>query len=84
MQNYSRQAQMEYESGKIVVIDYVVLGDYIKDYQRAFGKDLKMRVLLPETKVNAHRDKYRDCWTAGHEHVAEIERKIFTRPSLNW
>lgn len=67
-----RRAKEFFDNGKSVVVDFVVLGDFISDFQRTFGDDLVMRALLPRIEVTIARDTSRDCWTVGEKHVREL------------
>jgi cytidylate kinase len=52
-----------------IIVDYIVLGNYITEYKNAFGEDLVFKVLLPSVDVVVRRDNNRDCWIAGKEHI---------------
>lgn len=67
-----RRAKTIFDAGNSVVVDFVVLGDFIRDFQRMFGDDLMMKVLLPRIEVTIARDTSRECWTVGEKHVKEL------------
>jgi adenylate kinase family enzyme len=70
------RAKKLFHGGKSIVVDYMVIGEYIKEYKNEFGSDLILKVLLPPLEVIAHRDMHRDCWTAGKEHIEELYKEF--------
>lgn len=58
-----------------IVVDYIIFGHYLEffeKFQKAFGDDLKIRVLFPKQEECASRDKDRECWTVGLDRVAAV------------
>jgi hypothetical protein len=62
-----------------VVVDYIVFGDYINfinKFKNAFGDKLVIKILMPEEKELVKRDKERECWTAGPEHIQRVINEL--------
>jgi adenylate kinase family enzyme len=58
-----------------VVIDYVIFGYYLEffeKFEKAFGKDLEIKVLFPKQEDCVARDLKRKCWTTGQERIAAV------------
>ncbi len=67
-----RRTKEFYENNQSVIVDYIVLGDFVRAFQKTFGQDLACRVLMPSKNVLVQRDAERECWTAGKEQATAL------------
>jgi len=70
-----RKAKEMADSGKKVVIDYIIFGrcvEFINELREAFDSDLQVAVLLPDMPENVERDKERECWTTGKDRIEAV------------
>ncbi len=67
-----RRAKDLHDAGTTVVIDFVVLGEYINVFKETFGDDLVFRALLPRMEMAIERDAARASWTVGKKHIEEL------------
>ncbi|MBH1940897.1 AAA family ATPase [Mobilitalea sibirica] len=68
-----QKTKENFELGKNVVIDYIILGQKrIDEYKKAFQNNLVIKVLFSSKEVIIERDKTRECWTAGEDCVNDL------------
>lgn len=72
-----KQAKNQFEKGRNVVVDYILVKEEIEKYKKAFFENLIVRVLLPQKRIISKRDKLRKCWTAGQECVDELYESFY-------
>lgn len=64
-----------------VVLDYIIFGDYlrfIEMFKKEFGDRLEIKVLFPSKEEMIKRDKERECWTTGIEHISAVRTELLT------
>lgn len=71
-----RRAEEVFRNNSSVVVDYIVIGRYIQEFQKLFGNHLIFKVLFPVMEILVHRDENRDCWTAGEDHLHDLCSKF--------
>ena len=67
-------------SGKSVVVDYVIFGDYssyFKIFEDTFRDDLKIVILYPSNSENIKRDFARSNWTTGPVRIAAVRLELY-------
>jgi chloramphenicol 3-O-phosphotransferase len=67
------------ESGKNVVIDYIIFGcysEFIQECQKEFGDHFKLVVLFPHCDTLQTRDQNRSCWTTGRERIEAVYQEF--------
>lgn len=70
-----QKAKFLWSQGKNVVVDYIIFGRYAKFidiFEKEFGNDLEIKVLMPSQSELIKRDAARECWTTGHERIAAV------------
>lgn len=69
------KAKKLFDSGKKVVVDYIIFGDYLEffnKFKKEFGDDLQIIVLFPKQEDIIIRDKQRECWTTGENRIKAV------------
>jgi adenylate kinase family enzyme len=74
-----RMAKESFDSGRSVVVHYVIFGfylEFIERFRQAFGECLEIKVLMPSTEEMIRRDLEREVWTAGERRIREVRAEL--------
>jgi adenylate kinase family enzyme len=74
-----RKAKSLWSQGKNVVVDYIIFGRYVEFlelFQKEFGDDLEIKVLMPSQRELIKRDAERECWTTGPDRIAAVAGEL--------
>ncbi len=74
-----KKAKQLFESGNNVVVDYIIFDrflEFFNKFKTGFKNNLKIKILFPSQDVMIKRDKERECWTAGSEHIARVYNEL--------
>jgi adenylate kinase family enzyme len=67
------------KEGNNVVVDYIIFGHYLEflqKFQKEFGNDLTIRVLMPKLEEIIKRDQERNIWTTGAERIKAVSEEF--------
>lgn len=71
-----REVKGNFERGKKVVVDYVILEKEYEKYKKQFSNSFDFVVLYPKLECLIVRDKKRRCRTAGEECVRQLFKEF--------